>query len=148
MIDVQIKHAPISYESILDGISDPSHGARNIFLGEVRNHNHGKKVKHLDYDLHDVLALKVMEEICQEARDRWGEELKIRLHHSKGRIEIGEASVGILVSSPHRDESFEACRYVIEELKKRVPIWKNETYEDGESGWLDGNSLCSCEVNP
>jgi len=144
MIEVKIMEGPISYTCLLEGLDEPSHGAKNIFFGTVRDHNHGKEVEYLEYDLHETFAPIVMEEICQEAIETWGSELNIRLYHSKGTIHVAEASVGMVVSSPHRKEVFLASQYIIEELKKRVPIWKNEKYTQGESGWLDGNSLCRC----
>lgn len=132
--------------SLLDAIEfmpDSGHGAQTLFLGVVRDENVGKKVLAVSYDAHEAMAKKVLQEICSEAQNRWGQGLKIYVAHRTGKLEVGETSVIIGVGSKHRETAYEASRYVIEELKIRVPIWKNEHYENGESGWLKGHALCS-----
>jgi molybdopterin synthase catalytic subunit len=109
----------------------------------VRNTNHGRQVQAVSYDAHPALAETCFREICQEASGRWGETLQVALIHRVGRLEVGEISVSIAIGLPHRDEAYQASRYVIEELKKRAPIWKKEHYIDGESEWLQGHALCS-----
>jgi molybdopterin synthase catalytic subunit len=142
---------PLQLASILESLtadSDDACGAELVFSGVVRSRNHGKKVVAVSYDAFEPLALATFKEICDEARTRWGQTLRIALVHRTGRLEAGETSVIIAVASPHRAEAYEASRYVIENLKTRAPIWKKETYEDGESDWLQGHALCQHSVNP
>ncbi len=145
MIDVQILTNKLLLDDILKSGPSPSHGAQCIFSGIVRNHNQGKKVLGVSYDAFDPLTLKSFQDICFEAQEKWGKDLHVHLWHRKGRLDIGELSVVIVVSSRHRDESYKASRYVIEQLKHRSPIWKKEHYEDGDSEWLQGHALCSHE---
>jgi molybdopterin synthase catalytic subunit len=147
MIDVQILNRKFFLEEILKAAASPSHGAQCTFSGMVRNHNQGKKVLAVSYDTFDPLTLKSFRDICTEAQSKWGEDLHIHLWHRKGRLHIGELSVAIVISAKHRDESYKASRYIIEELKKRCPIWKKEHYEDGDSDWLHGHALCSHAPN-
>lgn len=132
----------------LGELSDDGHGAQVFFTGAVRSRNHGRDVVAVEYDAARALGERVLCEIAEEARSKWGASLKIAVVHRIGRLEVGEISVAIAVSSPHRDEAYRASRYVIEEIKKRAPIWKKEIYSDGETAWLKGHALCqhgSCE---
>jgi molybdopterin synthase catalytic subunit len=95
-------------------------------------------VGHLEYSAFAPMAERVMREIAEEAAERW-ETGDIAVVHRVGRLELGEASVAIAVASPHRDAAYQASRYIIEELKRRVPVWKKEGYLDGEQEWLPGN---------
>ena len=106
----------------------------NIFIGMTRNHSHGKQVRVLEYEAYAPMALKTMERLSQQARETW-DVRETSIVHRIGRVPIGEASVVIAVSSPHRDESFKACRFLIDELKRIVPIWKREYFEDGTVEW-------------
>ncbi|MCC6446656.1 MAG: molybdenum cofactor biosynthesis protein MoaE [Armatimonadetes bacterium] len=112
-------------------VRSPGCGAVATFLGTVRDTNEGKKVLYLEYEAYRNMAIKMMGELAQEARGRWGVH-RVAIAHRIGRLEIGEASVFIAVASPHRAEAFDACRYAIDELKRTVPIWKKEVREDGE----------------
>ncbi len=143
MIDVRIQKNKFSLIDLLDLQTPSSHGAQSVFSGIVRNHNHGKKVLGVSYDAFAPLAHKEFEKICREAQARFGSDLQIQLWHRIGRLDVGDLSVAIIVSSKHRDEAFKANRYIIEELKNRAPIWKMEHYEDGNSAWLKGHALCS-----
>ncbi|MEK6706725.1 MAG: molybdenum cofactor biosynthesis protein MoaE [Bdellovibrionota bacterium] len=120
-----------------------SHGAEVLFLGVVRDHNAGKDVKSVLYDAFIPLAKNILLEIATEARARFGQDLCLAVLHRIGELKVGEISVAICVSSPHRDEAYKASRYVIEEIKIRAPIWKKEFYIDGDSGWVRGHALCS-----
>ena len=111
-------------------------GALCLFAGVVRNENAGRPVLRLEYEAFEEMALSLMEEIEAEARRRWPV-TSVRAVHRLGPMEIGETSVAVAVASPHRREAFEACRFVIDTLKAKVPIWKKEFYADG-AGWLDG----------
>ena len=133
----------ISTEEAIQFVGDDAHGATDMFVGTVRNHNLGKQVKGVSYDVFDELTLKTFRDLASEARQKWGEMLNIYIEHFKGRLDIGGISILIAVSSPHRDESFKACRFIIEEIKHRSPIWKQEHYLDGDSEWVQGHALCS-----
>ena len=127
----------IDGSALLAETVSPRDGAALLFLGVVRNHNEGQEVDHLEYDAYVEMAASTLEAIVGEALDRW-DTGEIRVVHRVGRLEIGEASVAIAVASPHRDAAYSASRYIIEELKKRAPIWKKEGYVAGESAWLGG----------
>ena len=111
-------------------------GAVCVFLGVVRNENGGRPVRHLEYEAYEEMALPLMEQIAAETRRRWAV-TDVRIVHRLGRLEIGEASVAVAVTAPHRGPAFEACRHAIDTLKATVPIWKKEFYADG-AVWLEG----------
>lgn len=131
----------LSADAALAYCDAPDHGAVSLFVGRVRDINDGRSVRAVSYDVHDVLCRKVLAEICQETIDQWGDGLKIWLVHYRGRLAVGEASVVAAVSSRHRDHAFRACRYLVEEMKKRAPVWKQEHYGDGDSEWIGGTTL-------
>ena len=139
-----ITREPLDAAALLREAGDSSDGAVLGFVGIVRDHNDGRAVGHLDYEAYEEMAERTLAAIVEEARARW-EVGEIRVVHRIGRLEIGDASVVIAVSSPHRDASYQASRYVIEELKKRVPIWKREGYLDGGSEWLAGADPVAAE---
>jgi len=140
--EVKIVDSPLQVEEIYSSVNDSTHGAVILFLGVVRNHNLGKKVLAVSYDVFAPLARVKFVEICEEANFKWGPDLKVALAHRVGRLEVGEVSVAIAVGSQHRDEAYKASRYIIDHLKHRAPIWKKEHYEDGETEWLEGHALC------
>jgi molybdopterin synthase catalytic subunit len=111
-------------------------GAVATFLGLVRNHNRGRRVRHLEYEAYEPLALRAFERISAEVAAKWPSAC-LALHHRIGRLEIGEASVAIAAASAHRAEAFAACRYAIERVKQIAPIWKHEFFDDG-SAWIEG----------
>jgi len=117
------------------------HGACNTFIGIVRKYNCGREVLAIEYDSFLPLAEKTFLQISEEAQKLFGR-AKIKITHRIGRLIVGEISIAIVVSTPHRDESFQICRYVIEQIKIRAPIWKKEYYTDGETEWLQGHILC------
>ncbi len=137
--NARIVEAPIDVAGMLAGAAGDSDGAVLVFLGVVRDHNEGRAVDHLEYKAYPAMAEATLLEIIEEAHARWRTG-SISAVHRIGRLEIGEVSVAIAVASPHRQDAYEASRYVIEELKKRVPIWKREGYLDGETEWLDGST--------
>jgi molybdopterin synthase catalytic subunit len=128
-------------ESTIDGIAlsralaDAAAGACVTFEGWVRNRNDGRAVLRLDYQAYAPLAQAEGERILAEAARRFGI-VAARCAHRTGSLAIGDLAVWVGVSAGHRDAAFAACRYIIDEVKQRVPIWKNEHYADGESGWL------------
>jgi molybdopterin synthase catalytic subunit len=111
-------------------------GAICVFVGVVRAENGGRAVRHLEYEGYEEMALRQMEGLEADVRLRWPAS-ELRMIHRLGRLEIGEASVAVAVSTPHRAQAFEACRFAIDTLKRTVPIWKKEFYEDG-AVWLEG----------
>lgn len=117
-----------------DGVSGD--GAVATFTGLVRAHNQGRQVRFLEYDAYEPLALRALTQIIEEARGAWTS-VRLGIHHRTGRLEIGEASVIIVVVAPHRAEAFVACRYAIERVKQIVPIWKHEHFDGGDI-WLEG----------
>lgn len=121
--------------------AEPEDGALCVFTGVVRNHNDGKPVLYLEYEGYEEMVIAVFEEITRDARQRFGV-TRVRIVHRLGRMEIGETSVAVAVSSPHRKEAFEACRFAIDTLKHKAPIWKKEFYADG-SEWLEGPGGCA-----
>jgi molybdopterin synthase catalytic subunit len=111
-------------------------GAVATFLGLVRDHNQGRRVRYLEYEAYEPLAIRAFELIAAEVARRWPG-VRLALHHRVGRLEIGEASVAIAAASAHRADAFAACRYTIERLKQIAPIWKREFFEGGEV-WIEG----------
>jgi molybdopterin synthase catalytic subunit len=111
-------------------------GAIASFVGLVRGENLGRRVRFLEYEAYEPLALRAFGRIDEEIQERWAD-TTLGLHHRLGRLEIGEASIAIVVVSPHRSAAFAACRYAIERVKQIVPIWKHEHFEGGES-WIEG----------
>jgi len=139
-IFVSISTDSLSIQDAYNFVIDPTHGAVDLFVGAVRNHHEGKDVQGITYDVHEVLAVQTFQDIASRAQKRW-HGTRIYVSHYKGQLDIGGISVVIAVGSAHRAESFDACRYIIEELKKRGPIWKQEHYPEGPSEWLPGHSL-------
>lgn len=141
-VEILISDAPLSWHGQYQRALCGEYGAVAQFVGIVRNHNHDRLVKAVEYDIFAPLAQRVLEEICHEAKKQWGEKSYIYAAHRYGKLTVGEASVAIVAATPHREEAFAACRYVIEQIKLRAPIWKKEHYDSGESEWVKGHSLC------
>ncbi len=131
MIDIQIKETALSTQECEQTVADDAAGGTVIFIGTVRNQTKGKKVVRLDFESFVPMAKKEMLKIAQEVEKRWGA-LHVAIHHRVGSLDIGELPVIIAVATPHRKAAFEACEYAIDTLKKTVPIWKKEVFEDGE----------------
>ena len=121
-------------------------GAVTVFLGVVRDNNLGRNVGHLEYDAYPAMAERVMREIAEEAKARFGLEDCAVLHRT-GRLEIGETSLLVAVASGHRAESFDAGHWLVDEIKKRVPVWKKEVWEDGEA-WIEGPESLGMQQAP
>ena len=137
-IMVKIVKEPIDIPSVLSYVTDPEAGGIDLFIGTTRNNAQGKDVLYLEYEAYPEMALPMMERLAAEISAKWSLK-KIAMIHRIGRVDIGEASVLIAVSAPHRKEAFEACRYAIDTLKKTIPIWKKEYFKDG-SKWVDGST--------
>jgi MoaE-MoaD fusion protein len=127
----------IETQRILDGIKRGEDGATAVFEGIVRNNTRGRRTLYLEYEAYEEMALKKMEELARQALGDF-EIREVTLVHRLGRLEISETSVLIVVASAHRGAAFEACRWLIDTLKKTVPIWKKEFFEDG-AVWVDGD---------
>ncbi len=127
-----VVEAPLSPDAIAARVDDPGAGGIVIFSGVVRNQTDGRPVKFLEYEAHAPMAEAKMREIGAAIRARWTGVRRVAILHRVGRLEIGEASVLIAVSAAHRGDAFEACRYAIDTLKRTVPVWKKEHFEDGE----------------
>jgi molybdopterin synthase catalytic subunit len=139
---VDISHAPLDPAAALDFVSDPRFGGIATFIGRVRQHNLGRVVTGISYDLFEPLALRTFQDIGERAREEVGGPLKLYIAHAKGHLRIGDFAVVIAAATPHRDEAFRACRLAIEAVKHKAPIWKQEHYVDGDSAWSEGCSLC------
>ena len=127
---VEITAEPIKQDSAA-WVEVTQSGAVNIFIGTVRDNTKGRKVTHLEYEAYDPMAIKEMEKVIDRAASKWDVNGAVIIHR-KGTLYPGESAVLIAVSTPHRAESFEACRFIIDTLKETVPIWKKEFFEDGE----------------
>ncbi len=132
---MRITQEPIRLDDFFSKGADPSCGATASFVGLVRNHDHGRRVLKLHYECYRSMAEKMLEQIVAKAKERWPVD-EVLVRHRIGTLEIGEAAVAIAVNSSHRAEAFQACRFVIEEIKKSVPIWKKELFEDGTGEWV------------
>jgi molybdopterin synthase catalytic subunit len=129
---------PLDLQALARGLANgtPGDGAVATFTGLVRNHNQGRTVRFLEYEAYEPLAVRALERIISEALEAWPA-IRMGMQHRIGRLEIGEASIIIVATSPHRAHAFAACRYAIERVKQIVPIWKREHFEGGEV-WLEG----------
>jgi molybdopterin synthase catalytic subunit len=127
---------PIDADACRDALRDAASGGYASFEGWVRDHNDGKRVRRLEYEAFAALAVREGERIVAEAIERFGVRRAACVHRI-GDLGVGEMAVWVGVSSAHRAEAFAACRYIIDEVKHRVPIWKKEHYVDGDSGWVN-----------
>lgn len=134
---VDVTREPIRPREVLDRVGADEDGAALLFLGVVRNHTDGRRVEGVGYEAYREMAEAVLGEIAGEAAEILGTD-RIAVTHRIGELRVGEVSVAIAVSSPHRAEAYRASRYIIEEIKTRLPVWKKEHYAEGESAWLPG----------
>jgi molybdopterin synthase catalytic subunit len=132
----RLQSTPIAADPRAAGLTDPANGGYVSFEGWVRDHNEGRAVRRLEYEAMSGLAEREGERIIAEACARYGVAHACCVHRV-GELGIGEMAVWVGVSARHRDEAFRACRYIIDEVKHRVPIWKKEYYEHGDSGWVN-----------
>lgn len=122
--------------ALREKLEDGSAGGCVTFEGWVRNENEGRDVRQLEYEGYEAVAAKEGQKVLDEALETF-DVLRAECVHRVGHLEIGDMAVWIGVSAGHRAAAFDACRYIIEEIKSRLPIWKKETYTDGDSGWLN-----------
>ena len=139
---IDIKVEKIKSSNAEDFIRSSKYGASIIFTGTVRSINENKEVTGITYDSHDEMVLKSFEEIYNNADQKLNiKDKSVFIEHAKGYLELGEISIIIAVACKHRDEAYVLSRYIIEEIKKRSPIWKKEHYANNESAWLKGNPI-------
>ncbi len=137
--EIGIVREPIDAEAVVRRLQRPADGAVALFAGVVRDNSRGRRTLYLEYEAYEAMALQQMESLAVEARARFGVR-GAAIVHRLGRLDIGETSVLIVVASAHRREAFDACRWIIDTLKKTVPIWKKEHFEDGAM-WAAGESF-------
>jgi molybdopterin synthase catalytic subunit len=142
-IRTAIVTGPILPERVLQGFTSSQDGACLLFLGVVRDHNQGKAVSSLEYETYREMAEGTLSDIASEACRRFDTD-RIAVLHRVGTLEVGEVSTAIAVATPHREEAYQASRYLIEELKARVPVWKREHYAEGDSGWIEAQDDGGC----
>jgi molybdopterin synthase catalytic subunit/molybdopterin converting factor small subunit len=138
---IEVTAEPLSERDVIGAVSNAGAGGIVVFSGVVRDRTGGRRVKFLEYEAHASMAEAKMREIATAVRVRWPDVTRIAMIHRIGRLEIGESSVMIGVSSPHRRQAFEACHFAIDTLKETVPVWKKEYFEDGEV-WVGLQSQC------
>ena len=144
---IDIKKEKIEVDKAENFISSSKFGASLIFKGTVRENNDNKKVTGITYDSHDEMVIKSFEEIYNEADQKLNiKDKAVFIEHAKGHLKLGEISIIIAVACKHRDQAYVLSRYIIEEIKKRSPIWKKEHYENDESEWLKGNPIANEKV--
>lgn len=136
---IRVTKARLNPAALERAVSSPKHGAVASFVGTVRSPHAGRVVRAVSYDCFTPLAEKELARIKAAAEKRWP--VLVGVEHRIGRLRVGQASVAISAASPHRAEAFEACRFVLEQIKRRLPIWKKEHYAKGSGRWLPGCAL-------
>lgn len=131
----QLIHEPIDAAALTDVVRSDQAGAVVLFLGTVRELTAGRRTIALDYDAYPEMALRKMQELVDDAQQRWPL-TAVEVVHRLGHLELGDISVAVAVSAPHRHQAFEAARFLIDELKALVPVWKKENWADGETEWV------------
>jgi molybdopterin synthase catalytic subunit len=133
----EVTAEPLDPQRVVEAVRRDDAGAIALFYGIVRDNNLGRRVLYLEYEAYPEMAVKLIREIAAEVRAQWPVS-EIAVQHRTGRLEIGETSLLVAVSSPHRGEAFDACHAYVDRLKERVPIWKKEVFEGGEE-WVEGD---------
>ncbi|RLD22897.1 MAG: molybdenum cofactor biosynthesis protein MoaE [Bacteroidetes bacterium] len=134
---VHITNLPIDTEKVINLVKTDSSGAVNVFIGTVRNSTKNKEVVGLEFESYESMAVKEIDKIITEAKNRWPIN-EMAIYHRTGMLDIGDVPVVIAVSTPHRQQGFEACQFAIDTLKETVPIWKKEIFADGEE-WVSAH---------
>jgi molybdopterin synthase catalytic subunit len=132
----ELRDGPLSVDEVRGAVMDPAAGGIALFAGAVRNHDHGRGVARLSYSAHPSAAAE-LRRVCEKVAAEFGVSALAAVHRV-GELEIGDLAVVVAVSCPHRAEAFVACRALIDELKRTVPVWKQQLYTDGESEWVNG----------
>lgn len=133
---ISISDKSIAVEALREQMTDAGAGGLCVFEGWIRNQNEGRAVERLEYEVYEPLAVSEGQKVLAEAQQLFPHLRAVCVHRS-GSLEIGDCAVWVGVSAPHRDEAFKACRYIIDQIKVRLPIWKKEHYVDGDSGWVN-----------
>ncbi len=136
----ELTHGPIDVAPLLAAAAQPACGAINLFLGTTRDHHDGRAVLKLAYEAHETMAREALSALERAACERFGL-AHCRVVHRLGEVPVTEASVAVVVASGHRAEAFEASRWIMDELKRTVPIWKKEFFADGDARWVEGQRL-------
>ena len=143
---ISLTHEPIDYHALTEAVRSPQSGAVVLFLGTVRELTAGRQTVALDYEGYPEMARAKLEELEAVARSRWPID-KVGIVHRLGHLELGDISVAVAVSCPHRKQAFEAGQFLIDELKVSVPIWKKENWADGSTEWVHpGGELTKGEI--
>lgn len=132
---IELTNGPIDYAELTERVRSNQAGAVVLFLGTVREMTSGRQTSSLDYEGYPEMAEKTMAEIDREAREKWPI-INSGIVHRLGHLELGEISVAVAVSTPHRRQAFEAGQFLIDQLKVRVPVWKRENWSDGTTEWV------------
>jgi len=133
----ELTHGPIDPHRLLSLVGEDAHGATVLFLGVVRDHAGGRRVRAVRYEAYEEMAEEVLAAIALEAVRILGAG-RLAVVHRLGELAVGDVSLGIAVSTPHRAEAYDASRYVLEEVKRRLPVWKQERYAEGDAAWVPG----------
>ncbi len=136
----ELTRDPIPVERLLAGSARADCGAITLFLGTTRDHHEGRRVTRLSYEAYEAMALAALEALERAALTRF-DVATCRIVHRIGEVPLTEASVAVAVAAAHRGAAFDACRWVMDELKRTVPIWKKETYAEGDESWVEGTPL-------
>jgi molybdopterin synthase catalytic subunit len=136
----ELVRAPLDVTALLAAAAHPACGAVNLFLGTTRDHHQGRRVLRLEYEAYDRMALEALERLERVARERF-QLAHCAIVHRLGQVPVTEASVAVVTSSAHRAAAFDAARWVMDELKRSVPIWKKEHFEGGDTAWVAGHPL-------
>jgi molybdopterin synthase catalytic subunit len=139
----RVTQEPLDPQRLVNLVRRDESGALALFYGVVRNHSQGRRVLYLEYDAYPSMAIKKMRQVAEEVRSRW-DITDMAINHRIGRLEVGETSLLVAVSAPHRREAFEACHYAVDRIKEIVPVWKKEVWEGGES-WVEGHPVVAAE---
>ncbi len=144
---IALTHEPIDCTQVLASVACSDAGAVVLFLGTTREFTHGRQTESLEYECYPEMAEKKLHELAHEARRRWPI-VACRIVHRLGHLELGEASIAIAVSAPHRGDAFAAGKWLIDTIKEVVPIWKRENWADGTTEWVHpGMSNAGCDSN-
>lgn len=133
-----LSNTPIDAENLKSQVIDPQSGGFVCFEGWVRNHNENKTVSELHYEAHEKLAVQIGKDIVKQAVKEFAVN-KAHCSHRIGALKVGDMAIWVGVSANHRKAAFEACEHILNQIKSQVPIWKNEHYKDGQSGWVEAN---------
>lgn len=132
-----VRRTPLDVPALLTHAGGDRDGAVVLFLGTVRNHHEGRAVEAIEYEAFEPMAREVLQELALQAAERFGLS-RVAVEHRLGRLAVGEASVAVALSSPHRAEAFDGAQWLLAELKRSAPIWKKEFFREGDSRWVEG----------